>query len=99
MRRGFGLGQVQFESARLTRWAAATALVGVAVLGTPGLASAQGSGTLGAACVNPAGNGRCYNSVGAAVAAVRAGGVVEVAAGTYNEQVNIDKALTLRGAG
>ncbi|MBI1765798.1 MAG: hypothetical protein HYR56_30710 [Acidobacteria bacterium] len=49
-------------------------------------------------CVNPAGTGGCFATIGAAVAAAVAGDTINVAAGTYNEQVNLNKAnLVLRG--
>lgn len=50
-------------------------------------------------CVNPGGTGGCFATIGAAVAAAAAGDTINVAAGTYNEQVNLNKAdLILRGA-
>ena len=50
-------------------------------------------------CVNPAGTGGCFTTIGAAVAAAAAGDTINVAAGTYNEQVNLNKpGLFLRGA-
>lgn len=50
-------------------------------------------------CVNPGGTSGCFATIGAAVAAAAAGDTINVAAGTYNEQVNLNKAnLILRGA-
>ncbi len=50
-------------------------------------------------CVNPGGTSGCFATIGAAVAAAEAGDTINVAAGTYNEQVNLNKAnLILRGA-
>lgn len=50
-------------------------------------------------CVNPGGTGGCFATIGAAVAAATAGDTINVAAGTYNEQVILSKAnLILRGA-
>lgn len=52
--------------------------------------------------VNPdgvcAGNVPCFTAIQAGVNSVNVGGTVNVAAGTYNEQVTITKALTMTGA-
>ena len=50
-------------------------------------------------CVNPAGSGGCYKTISAAVAAASAGSTINVAAGTYREQVTIGKSLYLIGSG
>jgi parallel beta-helix repeat protein len=49
-------------------------------------------------CVNPGGSNGCYKTIGAAVAAAAANDTINVAAGTYKEDVVIGKALSLIGA-
>jgi pectin methylesterase-like acyl-CoA thioesterase len=51
------------------------------------------------ACVNPSGNGGCYTTIGAAVAAASAHDTITVAPGTYHEDVVISTPLSLIGAG
>lgn len=50
-------------------------------------------------CVNPAGSGGCYKTITAALAAATAGSTINVAAGTYAEDVVISKSVYLIGAG
>ena len=48
--------------------------------------------------VNPTGSGGAFTSIQAAVNAAQAGDTIVVAPGTYHEQVNVNKPLTLEGA-
>lgn len=50
-------------------------------------------------CVNPKGTAGCYATITAAVSAATAGSTINVAAGTYREDVVIGKSLYLLGAG
>jgi len=62
-----------------------------------GLVSLFGASTLAAAtlCVNPGGTSGCKSTISAAVAAATARDTIEVAQGTYKEQVVITKSLSL----
>jgi len=46
-------------------------------------------------CVNPTGSAGCYSTISAAVSAAKANDVIDVAPGTYKEQVTLTKALSL----
>src|SRR5246127_558345 len=50
-------------------------------------------------CVNPSGSHGCYSTIQGAVNKASANDVLNVAAGTYNEQVIIGIPLSLIGAG
>jgi hypothetical protein len=50
-------------------------------------------------CVNPSGKGGCYTKIQSAVNAASANDVINVAPGTYTEDVTIGKPLSLIGAG
>ena len=69
------------------------ALGAMFVMGASQLASAT---TL---CVNPSGSHGCYSTIQAAVNHAAANDVINVAAGTYNEEVDIGIPLSLIGAG
>ncbi|HEY3989026.1 MAG TPA: right-handed parallel beta-helix repeat-containing protein, partial [Acidobacteriaceae bacterium] len=62
-----------------------------------GLLSLFGASSLAAAtlCVNPNGKGGCKSSISAAVKAASPGDTIQVAQGTYKEQVVITKSLSL----
>ena len=50
-------------------------------------------------CVNPGGTGGCFSKIGSAVTAAGANDIIQVAAGTYKEDVVIKKPVSLVGAG
>src|SRR5208337_2844573 len=60
-----------------------------------GIGKPAGATTL---CVNPGGTGGCYAKIGLAVSAAMANDTINVASGTYKEDVAIGKALSLVGA-
>ena len=50
-------------------------------------------------CVNPGGTSGCSATIGAAVAAAKAGDQINVAPGQYSEDVIVSKSISLIGAG
>jgi hypothetical protein len=71
--------------------AAAFCVVALAIACQPMLAATV--------CVNPTGASGCQTTIGAAVSAASSGDTIQVAAGTYKEDVTINKTLALIGAG
>jgi nitrous oxidase accessory protein NosD len=70
-------------------------LIGAGVLCLLGACHLAAAATL---CVKPGGKSGCKSSISAAVAAASAGDTIEVAQGTYKEQVIITKQLSLIAA-
>lgn len=62
---------------------------------TVGLVQSAVAATL---CVNPQGSGSCFSTISAAVAAAAPGDTINVAAGTYKEDVVIGKSVSVIGA-
>lgn len=50
-------------------------------------------------CVNPGGSSGCQSTISAAVKAATAGDTIQVAAGTYKEEVTVNQPLSIIGAG
>jgi parallel beta-helix repeat protein len=87
--------EIKYMTSRFGSWKLLVPSLLLLAFGTSQFAAAVVS-TL---CVNPAGSGGCYRTISAAVAAAGAGSTINVAAGTYREQVVIGKSLFLMGAG
>jgi parallel beta-helix repeat protein len=73
-------------------------LHGWAVLCTLFLTAAGASASAATICVNARPKPGCYTTISAGLAAAHPGDTVQVAQGTYREQVIIDKAISLIGA-
>jgi len=71
----------------------------VLVFGAGLLATAGQSVLAATLCVNPTGASGCQTTISAAVSAAAQGDVIQVAAGTYKEDVTITKTIGLIGAG
>ena len=71
-------------------------VVGLCAMFVLALSQFAGANTL---CVNPSGSHGCYSTISAAVSHASANDVIQVAAGTYTEEVDIGIPLSLIGAG
>jgi nitrous oxidase accessory protein NosD len=78
--------QINLCSRRALRSAVSLAVVTLAACGVASAATI---------CVHPGGGFGCKSTISAAVAAASSGDIIEVAQGTYNEQVTITKTLSL----
>ncbi len=64
-----------------------------------GFLSAAAPVSAAGSCVNPGGTDGCLSSINAAIAAAPAGATIIIYAGSYTENVVVNKAVTLRGQG
>lgn len=83
---GIGFGRINYKGVRTA--------AGVAVL----CCSAAFSAHAATLCVNPGGTSGCHSTITAAVNAASAGDTIDIAAGTYKEDVVITKPVALIGA-
>src|SRR6185436_17310057 len=63
-----------------------------------GITYPTGSGSAMTLCVNPAGSGGCFTTIQAAINAAGTGDTINVAPGTYTENIFLNKKVTLNGA-
>ena len=77
---------------RILSISAGMALSGLLSLAAPLAASAATT------CVNPAGTGGCFKTIAAGVAMAGPGGIVQVAKGTYTEDVKVLASVSIVGA-
>jgi len=81
---------------KLNRSVSILVIIMLLLLGTLGSVQTAHAATI---CVDPSGAGGCFTTIQAAVTAATAGDIINIAAGTYNENVVIDKNnLSLIGA-
>lgn len=75
-------------------------LIGVSVFSImfTGIMFATRSASATTLCVNPGGTGGCFATIQAAISAAGPGDTINVAAGTYTENVILNKNVTLNGA-
>jgi parallel beta-helix repeat protein len=88
-----GITRIQKSIGKSKSWLPAVLIFVAFFFGTSGLALAA------TRCVNPGGTGGCFASINAAVAAASANDTIEVAAGTYHENVVVSKPVSIVGAG
>jgi parallel beta-helix repeat protein len=88
-----------FNCSWLARKGTARALATAIGIGALLLTGAGQTAAAATHCVKPGGTGGCSSSIGAAVAAALPGDTIQVAHGTYKEDVTIAKSLSLIGDG